>query len=309
MFGKPNIEPARPEERSEAIRFVVAGESRSSLSDARAQAFESMMIARRDVGISLWLARSWRRIVGAAMVMENPGKLGFLFYSPLYASGVDRDAMPPLVRAIAKHAIDGGLSLVQSLVMPNALEDVDMLQAAGFELLADLVYLRADSWPEDFSEVRRDLTWRCWGEYSDAELAQVIAATYEGSLDCPKLSGLRKHADVLESHRASGIFSPSSWWIVYRNGEPAGCILMNESAAGDSAEITYVGVVPAHRGYGLARAMLQKVALSARQRGQTAVTLAVDAGNTYARRVYDALGFRFTDRRLAYAMLRPTTGR
>lgn len=305
MFGKPNIEPVRPQERSEAIRFVVAGEGRGSLSDARAQAFEAMILARGDSGISLLVARSWRKLAGAALVMENPGRIGFLFYSPMQAPGVNREIMPALVQTVARQAVEGGLSLVQSLVLPNATDDAGMLLEAGFELLADLVYLRGDACREMVPAAEDGVTWRCWGEFDDEELSRVIVSTYEGSLDCPKLAGLRKPAEILASHRASGIFSPSSWWIASYDGRPAGCILVNEAGTGDAMEITYVGVVPAFRGRGLARRMLQKAFGESRQRGFSAITLAVDAGNTYARKVYDELGFRFYDRRMAYAMLRP----
>ena len=49
--------------------------------------------------------------------------------------------------------------------------------------------------------------------------------------------------------------------------------------------------------------MVSRAARWARRRGRRSLTVAVDAANPYAKRIYDELGFRWTHRRLAYILL------
>jgi GNAT superfamily N-acetyltransferase len=129
----------------------------------------------------------------------------------------------------------------------------------------------------------------------------VIAGTYEESLDCPVLCGLRELSDVLASHRASGVFSPETWWIAYISGRAAGCVLVNGSGTGaEDMDLVYMGVVRDFRGRGLGRAMVRRAAGWARRHRRAALTVAVDALNVYAKAIYDRQGFRQTVRRLAY---------
>lgn len=239
--------------------------------------------------------------MAAASVCRSPGRTGMLFHSPADATGVKRDALKALCRTAAEDALSGGLSLVQSLELPEAEADAEILQAAGFERLAELVYMRAAT--GGVSETARgDVSWRRCGEFTERELAAVISQTYVGSLDCPGLSGVRDVADVIRGHKASGVFSPETWWIVDRGGEAAGCVLVNDSSARPSSEIVYLGVVRSHRGAGIGEALVRRAAAGARKRGREALTLAVDAANAPARQVYEAIGFRPTERRVSWIM-------
>jgi ribosomal protein S18 acetylase RimI-like enzyme len=318
MFGRTHIEPVPPDQRSAAARFLVAGATpvgslqRPAPADAaggealesRVSGMEAMIDSRRPEDIRFWQARRWSRRVAAAMIVQNPGRTGFLFFSPPTAPGVDAAALTDLIRALSQEAIRQGLTLTQSLVSPDLHGEIEVLRSAGYELLADLIYMRLDLAREVPDEARCDLTWRSYGEFSEAELAEVIVATYKGSLDCPRLSGVRLPQDVIQGHKASGIFCPPSWWLVCRDGQPAGCILVNGCSTAGAAEVVYMGVVPACRGQGVSRAMLRHAVRFAREHQLVALTLAVDARNTYAMRVYQEEGFRPTDRRLAYAMIK-----
>lgn len=58
------------------------------------------------------------------------------------------------------------------------------------------------------------------------------------------------------------------------------------------AHIPLVAVFPAHRGRGLARALLGGAVALAAGRGMRSVSLEHDPGNATARRIYEAFGFR-----------------
>ena len=263
-----------------------------------------MVYSRSGGDVRLWWTRRRRRCAAVAMVVANAGRSGFLYHCPPAAPGVDAQALAELIRVVSLDALEGGMCFVQALCRLDERENIEVLAAAGYEFLAKLVYMRLDLCARHVSRPGAEgLSWRSCGEFDEDELPRVIAATYEGSLDCPALFGARDVRDVIAGHKATGIFTPQSWWIARKDGSPAGCILVNDSRSATTAEIVYAGVVPSFRGHGIGRALVRKAASQARRRGLDAITLAVDARNRFARRLYRREGFMETDRRVAYAML------
>jgi len=285
------------------MRFLAGGSCRDAIAEVRAAALDRLARCYGEALRRLWWARRGRRCVASAMILESAGRTGMLLYSPVSARGVEADALASLAERIAQEALRGGLCLVQALLLPDAAEDVAMLQSAGFGQLAELIYMRLDLTEALAAGDDPQLTWRHYQQFDPAELAEAITATYEGSLDCPALCGVRRASEAIAGHKATGIFRPQTWWIVAMDGSPAGCVLLNDSKTDDVCELVYLGVARSFRGRGLGRAMVRRAASEARARGRTAMTLAVDSQNVYARRLYEAEGFRVTDRRLAYAML------
>jgi ribosomal protein S18 acetylase RimI-like enzyme len=232
-------------------------------------------------------------------VLESVGRFGFVLHSPADAPGVEAVPLTRLLRAISAEALGAGLTFVQA--MPEGGADVDALTGAGYVELAELVYLRRDlPWLVPAAEPD-DVEWRALAQVGEAQLAAVIEGTYAGSLDCPLLCGARAMPDVLDAHRAAGVFTPETWWVVYVDARAAGCILMNESLSSAAAEIVYLGVLPEFRGRGLTRRMLRRAAAAADAAGRVALTVAVDGRNHFAMRVYGETGFIETGRRQAYA--------
>lgn len=79
---------------------------------------------------------------------------------------------------------------------------------------------------------------------------------------------------------------------------PAGFLIARRAA--DEAEILTLGVVPAYRRRGLARALLQRAAEDLRRSGATQLFLEVDEGNEAALALYRALGAAPAGRRPGY---------
>ena len=288
-----------------ALEFVAGGRTRTRATAARADALRQIVAARAAKDVWLWWARRWRRCLAAAMVVANPGKTALLYHSPSTAPGVRREAMSAVIEAVSRHALEtGDLSLVQSLHSPGAHQDIATVADAGYEALAELLYLRRDlndaieAWPDE------PLAWRRYDRFSEAELAEVISQTYEDSLDCPVLHGRRAVADVIAGHKSSGVFWPEGWWMVSCDGRPTGCVLVNRSADRDSADVVYLGVTKVGRGRGVGRALVRHAATEAMLAGCSTLTLAVDAENHYARSIYEGEGFLMQGRKTAYVMLR-----
>jgi ribosomal protein S18 acetylase RimI-like enzyme len=296
-------EPAR-RDRTRACRLVVAGRCPGEDQDRQGDALARLIDLREPSETWLrWARRSDApdQPAGAVLVLTNPGKVGMALHSAPAQPGMNTDALARALEVAAGEALQAGLSLVQSIPPPDAPEDVAVLKAAGFGLLAELLYMRRDLRRRDLPgpEPRAELTVEQFGEYSEDELAAVIAASYENSFDCPGLAELRRMEDVLEGHRATGIFSPETWWLVRCGGKPAGCVLVNESFAGE-AQMVYLGVVPSQRGRGLAEWMTKASMQACRRKGLTAMTLAVDRRNAVAERAYRSAGLDATETRKAF---------
>ncbi|MCL2700237.1 MAG: GNAT family N-acetyltransferase [Phycisphaerae bacterium] len=147
-------------------------------------------------------------------------------------------------------------------------------------------------------------TFHVAAEFPARELEQIIRRSYEDSRDCPGLAGVRDLGDVVAGHRASGLFSPESWWIVHVEGQSAGCLLLNESLTGQDGEIVYLGVAPEFRRQGIARTMLVQAISHAQRVSWRRLTLAADSSNLPAVRLYESFQFAVSHRRDAWIFTR-----
>jgi ribosomal protein S18 acetylase RimI-like enzyme len=173
------------------------------------------------------------------------------------------------------------------------------LSDAGFHERVDLdVYLRdlREEAPLPESGDER-LTWADESSIPTEALENLVAATYEGSLDCPMLNGKRTVSDVLAGYRAEGQRDESLWQVLREGERPVGCLFMADHPETDSIELLYLGVRPEERGRGLGAAVVQQAIALGRNRGRTVLALSADANNRPAGEIYRSLGFRRLDRR------------
>ena len=129
-------------------------------------------------------------------------------------------------------------------------------------------------------------------------LLPLIEATYEGTLDCPLLNGLRTTADVVTSYRAVGAHRPDLWLLARCGQEDVGCLLLADHPEAGNLELVYLGITPLARGRGYGLTLVKHALAVARQLPRERVVLAVDAANTPAIRLYEAAGFFGFDQRL-----------
>lgn len=290
--------------RDAGLRFLVAGADVQAVVPGRIDAVRRLLGSRRSDEVLLWHARRTGRTVAAALAVRNPGCYSMLSYAPVTAPGVDAGAMQLLIGKISAAALDAGSAFVQALVAPERREDVSLLESAGFELIAELIYLKlplaaAVRSGAAGSELAT-LTWRRYGQFTDDELGDVIRATYEDSQDCPDLAELRGTREVIAAHKAGGSFCPDTWWLADVGGCALGCVLVNDSPRPAIVEVVYLGVVPGFRRRGLGRTMLDHAVGTAAARGKAVMSLAVDSRNTAALKLYESAGFDEIFRRLVY---------
>lgn len=255
----------------------------------------------------------------ACLIVVSSGRTGAVFLSephPVAEPGGDaaalreRSACLLAAEGHLRETRPGAVSLLQAL--PNEGEEwfASALRGAGYVYVGTLSYLRrargsartlpgAPAWPEG---VRlRTLADLGGLERGRAMLVDLLDRTYEGTLDCPALCGLRRTEDILDSHAAVGEFDTGSWLILERDGRPIGCALVSWCPDQRVSELVYLGLVPRERGRGLGRGLLGAAVRTAMARREAeAVVCAVDASNTPAVSAYRGAGFRAFSGRTAW---------
>jgi ribosomal protein S18 acetylase RimI-like enzyme len=130
----------------------------------------------------------------------------------------------------------------------------------------------------------------------------VLEQSYDGSLDCPELNGVRRLEDVLASHRGPGPFNSDSWFLVRDKQGWLGCLLLT-AAPDRSIEVAYLAVLKSARGRGLGKELTRHALRHAAARKLDAVVLAVDSRNWPALAMYESEGFLPWDAREVYLLL------
>ena len=153
----------------------------------------------------------------------------------------------------------------------------------------------APSWP------RRPLEFEPYTEANHDRLARLIEATYEGTLDCPRLNDVRRTDDILEGYRQTGAFDPERWLIVRHQGQDVGCLIVTDHPEHGSCELVYMGVAAAWRGHGWGKEIARFAQWLTARAGRPRLVLAVDAANAPAIDMYESVGFHAWDRRTVYA--------
>jgi ribosomal protein S18 acetylase RimI-like enzyme len=110
---------------------------------------------------------------------------------------------------------------------------------------------------------------------------------------------MRDMDDVIEGHKSVGIFDPALWGVLLRFGKPVGCLLLAEIPARRALELVYLGLTPEVRGQGLGRVLMQRVLSIASRQLFDVATLAVDASNMPALRLYRRCGYTSVAQRVA----------
>jgi ribosomal protein S18 acetylase RimI-like enzyme len=190
--------------------------------------------------------------------------------------------------------------LAQTLLEPSLNEVHALLAASGFTKLAELLYLQAD--------VRRageapplPLGYRldAYDERMHAQFSHVVLTSYEQSLDCPALNGMRHSDDILASHRATGEFDPELWRLLTVHGSAAAVLLLSRIPRTCGMELVYIGLTPEARGKGIGDLLMRMALASAHAHRCEHLSLAVDAANLPALRLYWRHGMQAVGRKLA----------
>ncbi len=250
------------------------------------------------------LARDHGRIASACLSIDSPGRVSSLFIPTLRRFLQPPTAIQGLLSESAHQARRRQVQILQAMVAPDAEEEARIYADAGFQWLAELIYMDSDTTrPLHLPHSPPELRWLPYGSATHDLFCRVVQGTYEASLDCAALGGVRTIEDILASHRAAGEFDPAAWLIGLADREPVGVILTTRVPERWAHEVVYMGVLPAWRGRGYGTTLLGESLRRARAEAMTVLTLTVDTRNTPARRLYDRFGFVETSRRSVWMKL------
>jgi GNAT superfamily N-acetyltransferase len=239
-----------------------------------------------------------RQLVGAIYFRQQAGRVATI-WAPRMLSTEPLVTAVALLKAALSHLFQHEVEFVQSLLPCDATVDLEAMFAAGFRHETDLLYLvcpidKSAAWEVPAESCLQFEPYR--SEQHD-RLARIVEATYEGSLDCPGVDGLRDIDDVLAGYRATGVFSPDRWLIVRREGCDVGCLILAEYEGQGPWELVYMGLLPAMRGQDLGISIVEHAKRLAARAGQSRLVLAVDAANAPALRMYSRAAFQEWTRR------------
>jgi ribosomal protein S18 acetylase RimI-like enzyme len=304
------LEPGTPDEqgiirvderrRLEAIERLVADGGRSSR--AAAERFIAFSASNRIDIDAMWARLDGSgRIAATLLAVPNPGRTAVVFATP----PTSEDAVVSHAALIARASRDlatMGVDLAQVLIEPNEELARRAYLAGGYSFLAQLSYLERPlsglgrvphpHWPTDVTVETYDPSRR-------SEMLAALQATYEQTLDCPGLRGLRRVDDILSGHEGTGCFDPDLWSVLRIDGAAVGVLMLNPSPANNTVELVYIGLAPPARGRGLGRQLLRHGLHRLEDRQERAMTLAVDDRNEPAIALYRGEGFRRIMRRCA----------
>ncbi len=302
MLTGLTIRRAQPDERIAALRLAVTPASMPALERDRQVTAFLRYAERLNWSLDrLWVIAAGQRLHWSALAIPSPGRTAMLLVA--HPPRPDRAAISDALAQISTTLFDEDVQLVQLLLTENDRTTATAAQDAQFESIATLQYMKCDlNQPEaSHAKVTAPPTWQ-WHPYDDQQHAafrDLIAASYEGSLDCSALAGRRDIDDVIAGHKAAGEFAPRNWWLLTDAQDLLGCILLARLPQRATMELVYLGVHPEHRGRGIGQALLQRGIETARRHRCDTLTLAVDGKNAPALRLYEAVGFTARERRHA----------
>ena len=292
--------PAQQAETKACLRLLLGHRGRLA-GDEQVVDFLRFSLQRGINLNDLWLAERQGQILWAVLPVTSPGRTALLLAPSYVSDDTQAAAARELVGEVCTHCAARGVNLAQALLDPNEPSLRRVFEAAAFDVLAELVYLQAAA-PRSATApaLPAGLTLQNYARSNHAAFAQAIERSYQDSLDCPALTGKRDIEDIIAGHKAAGEFDPKLWYLLRGRGEqPLGVLLLSRSHGSDSLELVYLGLCPEGRGQGLGDLLMHQALADVGAQRCANLTLAVDALNAPALKLYYRHGLRHLCSKLA----------
>ncbi len=281
------------------MRVILAGSSGFG-GEAHVRDFVRLAQSSAAPAGGLWMGLRGNRIESAVLPVVSPGRTMLLFIPPFRKDPFTIACTQLAINAACDAASGSGVQLAQVLADVSDQGVLSMLAGCGFGKLAELIYMQAQVRKgREEPPLPDGMGWKTYCAANHDLFAQTILASYENSFDCPALNGLRHIEDVITGHRATGEFSPPLWLVLHQHETPLGVMLLSGVPRSDAIELVYLGLTPAARGGGLADLMMRHAHTLVCASPYARLSLAVDAANTPALKLYWRHGFAAICRKLA----------
>jgi ribosomal protein S18 acetylase RimI-like enzyme len=290
------IEPARREEMAAAFRLLFQHLDEEDRESRVANALK--MLRERELNpAGMLVAEADGELRGSLFFQPVAGASGLIWPPQILVdttAGVEDQLLSEACRRLA----DQGAKLVQCLLSPQEIFLGASLERNGFRHITQLWYLRHDlQFSPRFFQRMDLLTYQSYASCVTDQFHRTLLRTYEATLDCPEVNGVREIEEIIAGHKSQGRHNPQNWWLASQQDRPIGVLLLAEVPDLKSWDLLYVGVEPEARGQGFGRELVRKALWEARIVEAPQLTLSVDARNQPALNLYQSLGFETYDQR------------
>jgi ribosomal protein S18 acetylase RimI-like enzyme len=288
---------ARPEELEMALGLIFQYVERAARRDREVNALRLIRQGELD-SAGVLVVRGPQGLRGAMVCQLVPGASA-LIWPPQAVASQDQEEIEDVLLSFAGNWLHGlGAKLAQCLLSPAEQALALPLLRNGFQHVTGLWYLRHQlEMSRQIAPPKVQLAFDPYSRVDQELFHRTLLRTYEETLDCPEVNGLRELHEIISGHQAQGRHDPGSWWLA-RDGDLAvGVLLLTEIPDWQGWDLSYIGVIPEARRRGIGIELTKKALREAKTGGACQLTLAVDTRNQPALKVYRTLGFERYDHR------------
>jgi len=296
------ITAARPDEWSAAFELALAQVPETERPGRVLNALALLSAGEIDPQ-GIFVARTPTGLAGVQVCLPLAGKSGLFWLPQVVAAWRESDLGERLVCAAVAWVRQRGAKLAQAILPAADVARAGPLVRSGFRHITRLHYLRHQLVDIAPLPAVRAMRIRPWSPTLEVVFQDTLLHTYEGTLDCPELNGVRTIDEIIAGHRAQGVWRPERWWLALVDDKPAGVTLLTELFDQGGWDLSYVGVVPNLRRRGLGRALSVHALHAARDAGALQLMVAVDERNVAAEEMYQSLGFELTESREVFLLV------
>jgi mycothiol synthase len=295
IYEGMRIRPAAlPAEQNSALALILGSNGRLA-SEGQIADFVRLADQRRIDLSRIQYAEITARLVWAVLPVVNPGRTILLLAPNQMLDQLQAAPAAQVVEQVCADYAGRGFHLAQALVDPLASDVRSVYLKQSFTEMAELIYLQATiRRPAQPPQLPPGFFWHTYSSHTHAFFMKGIIDSYEQSLDCPALNGLREVEDVIQGHQAAGAgapFDPLLWRVLMERSSdssehPRGVLLLTRTDLTDAMELVYVGLAASARRRGLGTIMMKQAMATALADNRRRLTLAVDSRNGPALRLY-----------------------
>ncbi|MBA2116046.1 GNAT family N-acetyltransferase [Bremerella alba] len=296
----PDIGAASPDHYGAALWLATGGRSRH----AHRGRVTALLAAEKQGKISfdgLMTATRGNRVVASIWCLIQPGKIGSVWGPGILSEESDSTA-DLLVRKAIQFGKQHGCHLLQSLVGQENPTAGKLLVRSGFQSITLLSHLEALTEDVHAEPPRGDLQFQRCDDFQSEAFRSLIAQTYDNSLDCPELDGLRDVEDVLDGYYATSGLSTDHWYTLEHGSETIGVVITAHHVEPQQLELIYFGLTPRFRRMGLGSEMIRFVLELAQSMGCRSTITGADQRNTPAMALYREFGFQQAEAKELYLL-------
>ncbi len=293
------VKTARTEERAHALRLVFQHLDSAQQEQRVANALQ--MIDRGAIlADGIRIAVHGAELAGAMIGLPVPGAAAVM-WPPQASDRAERENVEDtLLQNTSEWLRAKGARLAEVLLSATDNDLAPALLRNGFQHVTRLWYLRHNLERLPRPARAPALVYQPYRPENASLFHESLLRTYDDSLDCPELNGVRCVEEIIAGHQAQGIYDPDRWWLVRLEGQPVGVLLLSEMPEYSDWGLSYLGVVPEARRQGIGRQLAIKALHEARRATMAALTVSVDCRNEPAWKLYQELGFQVFDQREVY---------